>query len=228
SKPQYFISTSPKTYSGAQSFCRKNCLDLVTVHDMQEMEAVQEMYQGQYDDALWIGLHKGTNPKWHWSLADERFYKEGERTYFTWSSSNSYNCGTFKNGLFYMTGCDAFIFALCFDGNKSGLEQYALISVGMKWMEAREHCRTHYTDLASVRNATESQMIKTVSGGLEVWVGLFRDPWVWSGNTFSSFRNWIESREVYTNQDAACVAMIKSESGRWDERPCDQSLPFLC
>uniref|UniRef100_A0A3B4AVX6 C-type lectin domain-containing protein n=1 Tax=Periophthalmus magnuspinnatus TaxID=409849 RepID=A0A3B4AVX6_9GOBI len=91
---------------------------------------------------------------------------------------------------------------------------YALISVGMKWMEAREHCRTHYTDLASVRNATESQMIKTVSGGLEVWVGLFRDPWVWSGNTFSSFRNWIESREVYTNQDAACNVKISSHKSR--------------
>ncbi|KAK7886210.1 hypothetical protein WMY93_025831 [Mugilogobius chulae] len=228
SKPQYHLSPSPKTYQEAQLFCRDKCVDLVTVNNMEEMELLQEMFQDQYEDALWIGLYKGTDPTWHWSLANERFYQEGQKTYFTWQAQNGYNCGSFMNGLFYMTSCHSLRFPLCFDENRSGLEQYILVSEQMKWMNSRDHCRTHYTDLASVRNSAESQMIQSVSGGMEVWVGLFRDPWLWSDNALSPFRHWIESREVFTNQDPACVAMLRTESGKWDERPCNQQLPFLC
>uniref|UniRef100_A0A8C6WQ09 C-type lectin domain-containing protein n=1 Tax=Neogobius melanostomus TaxID=47308 RepID=A0A8C6WQ09_9GOBI len=105
---------------------------------------------------------------------------------------------------------------------------YTLTSSQMDWLGAREFCRSHHTDLASVRNAAESQMINEVSGDLEVWVGLFRDPWVWSDDDYSSFRHWVTGKEVYTTEDPACVAMLKSQYRRWDERPCGQKLPFIC
>ncbi|KAK7886212.1 hypothetical protein WMY93_025833 [Mugilogobius chulae] len=95
-------------------------------------------------------------------------------------------------------------------------------------MGSREYCRTNYTDLASVRNPAESEMIQSVSGGAEVWVGLFRDRWLWSDNSPSSFRFFPDGTQPFTNEDPACIAMIKAKSGRWSERACDQRLPFLC
>uniref|UniRef100_A0A8C6TMZ5 C-type lectin domain-containing protein n=1 Tax=Neogobius melanostomus TaxID=47308 RepID=A0A8C6TMZ5_9GOBI len=222
-----FIS-APKTFAEAQSFCREKCVDLVTVHDVAEMEVLLERFQDQYEDALWIGLKKGTSRRWHWSLADEHFYKEGERSYLNWGTTSDNNCGSFRNRLLHMRECLPVKFAVCFDETRSGLEQYTLTSSQMDWLGARDFCRTHHTDLASVRNAAESQMINEVSGDLEVWVGLFRDPWVWSDDDYSSFRHWVTGKEVYTTGDPACVAMLKSQSGRWDERPCGQKLPFIC
>ncbi|KAJ0066384.1 hypothetical protein NL108_012420, partial [Boleophthalmus pectinirostris] len=96
------------------------------------------------------------------------------------------------------------------------------------WMEAREYCRTNYTDLASVRNAAEVQMIQSVAGGQQVWVGLFKDRWLWSDNSASSFRFFIAPKQPYTSTDPMCGAMIKADLGRWRESFCDQKLPFLC
>ncbi|KAK7886211.1 hypothetical protein WMY93_025832 [Mugilogobius chulae] len=73
------LFSEAKSWSEAQSFCRQECVDLSTVHDMEEME-VLKMLEDQYEDALWIGLYKGVDLNYQWSLAGERFYGDGEKT----------------------------------------------------------------------------------------------------------------------------------------------------
>lgn len=99
----------------------------------------------------------------------------------------------------------------------------------MFWHVARDYCRTHHTDLSSVRNEEEDQIIQEVAGRQHVWLGLFRDPWEWSDQTYSSFRYWKAGQKVGINLNKeGCVALLKSESGRWGELPCDEAHPFLC
>uniref|UniRef100_A0A3Q0RS07 C-type lectin domain-containing protein n=1 Tax=Amphilophus citrinellus TaxID=61819 RepID=A0A3Q0RS07_AMPCI len=116
---------------------------------------------------------------------------------------------------------------LFFIGKKQGADQYILIRQNMAWIDAREYCRTHYTDLTSLRNDAEYQMVQEAAGGSEVWVGVFRDSWEWSDQTNSSFRYWKASHQVWTNI-YNCGGLVKVVSGRWDELSCQNAYPFLC
>ncbi|KAJ3591241.1 hypothetical protein NHX12_009187 [Muraenolepis orangiensis] len=62
----------------------------------------------------------------------------------------------------------------------------------MNVIAAREYCRTHHTDLVSIRNPEENQLVREVADGHEIyWIGLFRDSWIWSDGRYSSFRFWM-------------------------------------
>lgn len=99
----------------------------------------------------------------------------------------------------------------------------------MTWVVAREYCRAYHTDLASVRNEVEDQILLEVAIDKRVWIGLYRDPWEWSDQTYSSLRYFKKSQAVYTDRTVqACVALLKIESGRWGELPCEEEHPFLC
>ncbi|KAL3980261.1 carboxypeptidase Q [Sarotherodon galilaeus] len=182
---------------------------------MREMEIVLEAVKDKYDDAVWIGLSKGTTLRWHWSLAGDDFYKEGERHYLF-------------NGNLTMILCDNKRYPVCFDATQQGADQYILNKQGMEWTAARDYCRTNYTDLTSLRNDAEYQIVKQVANGSEVYVGLFRDPWEWSDQTNSSFRYWKADMIVWTGRTQNCVAMLKVNSGKWGDRACTQTHPFIC
>ncbi|XP_031166243.1 lectin-like [Sander lucioperca] len=105
----------------------------------------------------------------------------------------------------------------------------------MTWTEAQSYCREHYTDLASVRNLTENQKVYytiftkyTDNIGSVVWIGLFRDSWKWSDGSSSSFRFWkkLQPDNKYGNE--TCVAADFSNSGKWEDWPCDMERAFIC
>uniref|UniRef100_A0A3B3VM31 C-type lectin domain-containing protein n=1 Tax=Poecilia latipinna TaxID=48699 RepID=A0A3B3VM31_9TELE len=91
-----------------------------------------------------------------------------------------------------------------------------------------DFCRQNYTDLVSLRNDAEYKTVQEVANGKSVYVGLFRDPWVWSDLTDSSLRYWRESQEINALSSEYCVAMLKNESGKWGDRDCTEMQPFLC
>lgn len=126
--------------------------------------------------------------------------------------------------------CDLFVgfFILFFSGTKSGPSQYVLFSKDVKWSDARDYCRTHYTDLASVRNEEENQIINKVAPGRYVWVGVFCDSWVWSDQTYSSFRYWKATEAFSSGIANGCAALTKNDFGRWQEHDCEERHPFLC
>uniref|UniRef100_A0A3Q0RN57 C-type lectin domain-containing protein n=1 Tax=Amphilophus citrinellus TaxID=61819 RepID=A0A3Q0RN57_AMPCI len=117
---------------------------------------------------------------------------------------------------------------LVFVGTKQGADQYVITPQTLSWTAAREYCRTKCTDLASLRNDADQQMVQKVASGLEVWVGLFRDPWEWSDQTDASFRYWKADQPVWTGDSQNCVALLKQQSGRWGDRACTETHPFLC
>uniref|UniRef100_A0A3Q0RMW7 C-type lectin domain-containing protein n=1 Tax=Amphilophus citrinellus TaxID=61819 RepID=A0A3Q0RMW7_AMPCI len=111
--------------------------------------------------------------------------------------------------------------------NKTSAGQYILITQNMVWTVARDYCRTHHTDLTSLRNDAEYQMVQKAAGGFEVWVGLFRDTWAWSDQSDSSLRYWNASQSVWTHNYSR-GGLMKTEAGRWGELSCEETHPFLC
>ncbi|KAG7282538.1 hypothetical protein CRUP_020253 [Coryphaenoides rupestris] len=68
-------------------------------------------------------------------------------------------------------------YAVCYDADKQGGDRYVLARQDLNGPAAREHCRRYYTDLVSIRNAAENQVVREAAAGRDVWIGLFRDAW---------------------------------------------------
>ncbi|XP_039656973.1 C-type lectin lectoxin-Thr1-like [Perca fluviatilis] len=99
----------------------------------------------------------------------------------------------------------------------------------MTWSEAQSYCREQHTDLASVRNLAENKKVQEVipRHGV-VWIGLFRDSWTWSDGSNSSFRFWKKGQPDNNNGNETCVAADFSQSGAWEDWPCDMERAFIC
>ncbi|XP_013862926.1 C-type lectin BML-2-like [Austrofundulus limnaeus] len=197
------------------------------MEDLDEMNIALKTVGDNYTDAVWIGLWRGRTWKWYWSLAYNNLYKEGERNYMILKSSGGDNCAVYRNGL-VQSACTYKIPFVCFDRTRQGADQYILSNEQLAWTEARDVCRTNFTDLVSLRNDAEHQMVQELTSGQTVYLGLFKDPWVWSDMSDSSLRYWKKSQPVNVGGTDNCVAMLKMESGRWGNRNCNETHPFLC
>ncbi|XP_005951675.1 secretory phospholipase A2 receptor [Haplochromis burtoni] len=220
---QNFLFYSPKTWYEAQSYCREKCIDLLTFDNMKQIETIVNFLENKYNDAVWFGLWKGKTQRWHWSMPSNDFYN-----YLPWGSNTNYNCGTYENRSLSSDPCHYAKNFICFDGKKKGAEQYILSSATMGWSEAQNYCRTNHTDLTSVRNDAEHQIIQSLANGMDVWIGLFKDPWEWSDQSNSSLRYWPVEQKIWTEETEHCGALLKNESGKWGQLPCSNKYPFLC
>ncbi|XP_028438470.1 C-type lectin TsL-like [Perca flavescens] len=105
---------------------------------------------------------------------------------------------------------------------------FVIVPTRMTWPEAQGYCRDHRTDLASVRNMTENQKVQEAARGNYVWIGLSRDSWKWSDGSNSSFSFWKKGQPDNNNGNKTCVAADFSQSGAWEDWPCDMERAFIC
>ena len=115
--------------------------------------------------------------------------------------------------------------------NKANAERYIFIYEWKNMSDAQSYCREHYTDLASVRNQAESQLIlnsaSRVSNADRFWIGLVNDSWTWSDQSNSTFRNWKSGSDIYSLGEK-CAAVSLAEKGQWSSQKCTNRLPFVC
>ncbi|XP_031687232.1 secretory phospholipase A2 receptor-like isoform X2 [Oncorhynchus kisutch] len=231
---QYHLITNDMTWTDAQSYCRETYTDLATVDDMEDQNRL--MTSVSVHDSFWIGLKKGDSMKWNWSLADRRFYREGETEFRNWDTGTPQNgnCALMTTaGLWNNASCDDQHHFICYDGKQVTNLTYVLIQENKTWIYAQSYCRQHHTDLVSVRNQTENTEIeKKISlTGLPVWIGLFQDSWRWSDQNDSSFRNWWPGW-FRTDQGYSCMTVSSYPSSsyysKWINTPCENHYPFIC
>uniref|UniRef100_A0A8C7RR99 C-type lectin domain-containing protein n=1 Tax=Oncorhynchus mykiss TaxID=8022 RepID=A0A8C7RR99_ONCMY len=221
-------------WTEAQSYCRAHYTDLATVDDMEDQNRL--ITSVSVDDLFWIGLKMGDSMKWHWSLADRRFYREGETEFRNWDTGTPQNgnCVLMStSGLWNNTSCDDQHHFICYDGKQVTNLTYVLIQENKTWIKAQSYCRQHHTDLVSVRNQTENTEIekKITLRGLPVWIGLFQDSWRWSDQSDSSFRNWWPGWFI-PDQKFSCTRVSSRRASsfytKWINTPCENYEPFIC
>ncbi|KAK0149718.1 hypothetical protein N1851_009538 [Merluccius polli] len=223
---QHCLVETPKSWWDAQSYCRERGFDLATIDDMGAMEALLPLIDN--NDAVWIGLHGTTTDKWFWSLADNDFYKEGERDYRHFQNEGQDFMVYLQNGQWFTGHKSNNYYVMCYDANKQGRDRYVLVPQAMSPLAAREYCRDYHTDMVAIRNETENQIINEISAGHRVWIGLFKDMWIWSDMRYSSLRFWKGQDYFYNPSTTYCTASNGKMAGRWSPMLCTEKHPALC
>nr|XP_008297773.1 PREDICTED: uncharacterized protein LOC103370480 [Stegastes partitus] len=216
---------SPKTWHEAQSFCREKCLDLTTINNMTEMDAVLKAVEGKFDDTLWFGIWQGPRRQIHWSIPDRNLDDSSPSFSPSWDMASHGGCVYYGGEMFQTSSCDRILEFVCFDETKHGADQY-ILSGTMNWTDAQEYCRTTYTDLTSIRYQADFDIISAKIGDRLIWVGAFADSWKWSEGRDSSFRHWPPSKKFWELNEE-CGVLTKNND-RWGSLPCSEKRPFLC
>ncbi|XP_037399660.1 macrophage mannose receptor 1-like [Pygocentrus nattereri] len=238
---QYHFVNESKTWTEAQSYCRQNYADLVSINNMEEMKKLNATLKDTPRSLVWIGLEKGNTRKWQWSLAEGNVPSERD-AYRNWSLGEPNNsggkefCVAMKKtvGTWLDDDCNTLRKFMCYDEKKTNTERYRLIYTEMTWRGAQSYCRNHYTDLASVRNQTENQQIKTAAQAPQdyyLWIGLFNDSWKWSDQSTSSFRYWAPKQPNNYDGKENCTAVSVTTPGTvggWYDVNCEVKIPFIC
>uniref|UniRef100_A0A3B3SHV2 C-type lectin domain-containing protein n=1 Tax=Paramormyrops kingsleyae TaxID=1676925 RepID=A0A3B3SHV2_9TELE len=233
---QYYFVNINLTWTDAQAYCRENYTDLATIDNMEEMKRLTESVDTDYTGEAWIGLMKGTSWRWQWSSG------EGDTGYTNWDTGATYNqnnghccVGMRDDGCWnnvncsYQTQVGYFICytAPTYEDRINVTWNFTFIDQHMNWFDAQSYCRYSYTDLATVRNKEDNDLIhKMVTNGTWVWIGLFQDTWEWSDLSNSSFRNWKIGQN--DNENNTCALAQVTWPGTWDMTPCDEKHPFIC
>uniref|UniRef100_A0A672F3D4 C-type lectin domain-containing protein n=1 Tax=Salarias fasciatus TaxID=181472 RepID=A0A672F3D4_SALFA len=105
-------------------------------------------------------------------------------------------------------------------------KQYILIEQNSTWEDARSYCRVNHTDLAVIEKDEENRNVTSVIRGHTVWIGLYREPWMWSDGSNSSFRRWqtIEPSNSFGIEHCA----VDHLGHQWGDRACGSLYPFVC
>uniref|UniRef100_A0A3P9L7R6 C-type lectin domain-containing protein n=1 Tax=Oryzias latipes TaxID=8090 RepID=A0A3P9L7R6_ORYLA len=118
------------------------------------------------------------------------------------------------------------IFTLMYD--------YYFVNMNMSWTEAQQHCRTHYTDLATVTNRKDLDKLRNMQrSSMAAWIGLYYEAgtietfhWSLPGLEFNKTKvNWNDN-EPNGEKKETCVALC--QNFKWVDLKCTQKSSFLC
>ncbi|KAL7406462.1 hypothetical protein ABVT39_019879 [Epinephelus coioides] len=111
----------------------------------------------------------------------------------------------------------------CAANHPINISQIVYISHPLTWSSAQKYCRTHYSDLVTIRSQEETDKLALYGG----WIGLYYNSgqWRWSrGYEEATFFIW-DHDEPDSGQ--YCTLMHQSCS-KWESDDCAKRHPFLC
>ncbi|XP_036070060.1 macrophage mannose receptor 1-like isoform X1 [Oryzias melastigma] len=226
---EYHHVKALKTWEEAQQACRELYSDLATVDSPAEstrlLGAIQEP-----GELVWIGLYDNMT-KWKWTMGRPDF--DSNTDYHCWQDDNpkykvlNDTCGTMRyNGLWRDEICNTERPFVCY--NEQGPSKFIFVSTLMTWDDAKNHCRSLYTDLARVNNETENTEIYALLPR-NAWIGLYRRPWSpWSDHTPTNFANWDASQLGGLDPTPLSCGAVNTTTGLWFNVNCEEKHNFIC
>ncbi|XP_047658886.1 macrophage mannose receptor 1-like isoform X1 [Tachysurus fulvidraco] len=224
----YILINEKKEWLEAQTYCRENYTDLVSVRNKTENDEIWSLLRGSNTQLAWIGLF---NDSWNWS-------DQSNSTFRYWRSdkpSGSLICAAVSESeQRYWTdvNCTEKLPFICHEN------KLILIKEKLTWWEALTYCRNHYHDLVSVRTEEMQLWVKEVTQNAStehVWLGLRHDcaqrVWFWVVGSIICYEGWAPGNGTW-NEDCShekrSGAVQSGGEQKWIELPESQKLNFIC
>lgn len=208
-----------KNWREAQSYCRQKHKDLSTISSTEENERLRVML-GDINNHAWIGMYRNS------TNLDQFIWSDGDlqTNFYNWKSGqpngrSNQHCVEVDGTGWADYECEKGLPFFCYS--------MTLERVKKTWEEAVEHCRDHYTELASLTfNEQLQQAENNLIGETSVWVGLRFVAGKW---------HWLSTEPVGIELALPWCPVIPYRCGarnvatkQWENRDCNDKLSFLC
>ncbi|NP_001093553.1 uncharacterized protein isoform X1 [Danio rerio] len=221
------------TWRAAQSYCRQNHTDLVSVRNQNESQQLEKFINDSHKFAseVWIGLFRDS---WQWS--DRSNYSF---SYWNNQEPNDYggkeNCTVVQpktEGRWNDIVCNNLFPFVCHE------DKLIVIQQNLSWSEALRYCRQNHVDLVSVQSVEMQYKVMNVvklASTEAVWLGLRHSCalgiWFWVSGQTVCYQNWAPGNGTSEEDCEPTVRSGAVQSGgsqTWISRPETHKLNFIC
>uniref|UniRef100_A0A4W3IDL3 C-type lectin domain-containing protein n=1 Tax=Callorhinchus milii TaxID=7868 RepID=A0A4W3IDL3_CALMI len=222
----YYPIKQLKNWTEARDYCRGQYTDLVSIRSAQEANRTSQLIVS--DRTHWIGLFskKGSAATWTWTDGEDVNY-----THWKYMEPNDYLksdiCVAVNNGRWFDDYCNRTYQFMCYKGKigKRDREYHPILQT-KNWTQAWDFCRSHYTDLISIRDPEENKAIfELIDRSMPFWIGMYNHKgsdqhWMWTNGDKVNYTNWKIMEPYDYLKSVICVAM---SNGQWFDNYCQKN-----
>ncbi|XP_032423729.1 L-selectin-like [Xiphophorus hellerii] len=117
--------------------------------------------------------------------------------------------------------------------------KYHFVYDPKSWSDAQTFCRQRYTDLATIDNMADVDVLNNMADlkqmvysqfSYRAWIGLYTNAgqWKWADGSKFLFTHWKSGKPDKSTDTSVCAVAYFQESGSWEDEYCDIKRAFIC